>query len=179
MNTIEIRKISITELTADVIVNAANNGLWAGSGVCGDIFKAAGYEQLQAACDIIGYCDTGSAVITPGFNLKAKKIIHAVGPRWNDGKHGEPELLYNAYLSSLELAVRNRCRTIGFPLISAGIFGYPVDQAWRQAFKACLDFFANGNQIDIIFAVRSERKLEQGLRALKEVEMELTGKSTE
>ena len=81
MSTIEIRKTSITDLDTDVIVNAANEGLWAGGGVCGAIFKKAGYDQLQEACSKIGHCDTGSAVITPGFHLKAKYIIHAVGPR--------------------------------------------------------------------------------------------------
>ena len=123
MSTIEIRKISITDLNTDAIVNAANEGLWAGGGVCGAIFKAAGYQQLQAACDKIGHCNTGSAVITPGYHLKAKYIIHAVGPRWKDGKHKEPEQLYGAYYRSLELAAENKCRSIGFPLISAGIFG--------------------------------------------------------
>lgn len=90
MSTIEIRKISITDVDTDAVVNAANDGLWAGSGVCGAIFAAAGYKQLQDACNKIGHCDTGSAVITPGFNMKAKHIIHAVGPIWKDGKHNEP-----------------------------------------------------------------------------------------
>lgn len=127
MSSIEIRKISITDLDADAIVNAANDGLWAGGGVCGAIFKAAGHEQLQTACNLIDHCDTGSAVITPGFKLKAKYIIHAVGPVWSGGKNNEPKLLYGAYRRSLELAVENGCKSIGFPLISAGIFGYPVD----------------------------------------------------
>ncbi|MBR4392407.1 MAG: macro domain-containing protein, partial [Oscillospiraceae bacterium] len=124
MRTIEIRKVSITFLDTDAIVNAANEGLFAGGGVCGAIFKAAGYEQLQKACDRIGHCDTGSAVITPGYNLKSKFIIHAVGPRWKDGRHKEPEQLYGAYYQSLELAAANHCGSIGFPLISAGIFSY-------------------------------------------------------
>ena len=89
MSSIEIRKISITDLDTDAIVNAANEGLWAGGGVCGAIFSAAGYDRLQEACNRIGHCDTGSAVITPGFNLKAKYIIHAVGPRWHGGGQGE------------------------------------------------------------------------------------------
>ena len=89
MRTIQIQKTSITELHTDAIVNAANSRLMAGGGVCGAIFKAAGYDRLQDACNKIGHCDTGSAVITPGFDLKAKYIIHAVGPRWIDGKHGE------------------------------------------------------------------------------------------
>ena len=85
------------------IVNAANEGLWAGGGVCGAIFRAAGHAELQDACDKIGHCDTGSAVITPGFRLKAKYIVHAVGPVWNGGANGEPKLLYGAYYRSLEL----------------------------------------------------------------------------
>ena len=85
MSTIEIRKANITDLDTDVIVNAANDGLWAGGGVCGAIFKAAGHTQLQAACAKIGHCDIGSAVITPGFQLKAKYIIHAVSPVWQGG----------------------------------------------------------------------------------------------
>lgn len=101
MGKIEIRKGSITRMEVDAIVNAANEGLWAGGGVCGVIFSEAGHQKLQEACSRIGHCDTGSAVITPGFNLKAKYIIHAVGPVWGGGKHGEPELLYGAYYSSL------------------------------------------------------------------------------
>ncbi len=168
MSTIEIRRVSITDLDTDAIVNAANDGLWAGGGVCGAIFKAAGYEQLQAACNKIGHCDTGSAVITPGFNLKAKYIIHAVGPRWKDGKHKEPEQLYGAYYKSLELAATNNCRSIGFPLISAGIFGYPVQGAWYQAFDACRDFLDQHKDvsIDIVFAVLSDENIEVGHKAL-------------
>ena len=123
MSLIEIKKIGITDLSTDAIVNAANEGLWAGGGVCGAIFAAAGREELQAACDRIGKCDTGSAVITPGFALRSKYVIHAVGPRWSGGEHGEPRLLYGAYRRSLELACEHGCRSIGFPLSSAGIFG--------------------------------------------------------
>ena len=168
MSTIEIRKISITDLDTDAIVNAANDGLWAGGGVCGAIFKAAGYDQLQVACNKIGHCDIGSAVITPGFNLKAKYIIHAVGPRWKDGKHKEPEQLYGAYYKSLELAAANGCRSIGFPLISAGIFGYPVQGAWYQAFDACRDFLDQHKDVsmDIVFAVLSDDNIEVGHKAL-------------
>ena len=86
MGTIQILKTGITNLDTDALVNAANEGLWEGGGVCGIIFKAAGSKELQAACNAIGGCKTGSAVITPGFNLKSKYIIHAVGPRWIDGK---------------------------------------------------------------------------------------------
>jgi len=168
MSTIEIRRISITALDTDAIVNAANDGLWAGGGVCGAIFNAAGHDQLQKACDKIGHCDTGSAVITPGFNLKAKFIIHAVGPRWKDGKHKEPELLYSAYYQSLELAAANKCRSIGFPLISAGIFGYPLQDAWYQAFKACNDYLDQHKDVsmNIVFAVLNEEILKAGHKAL-------------
>lgn len=170
MRTIRLQRISITDLAADAIVNAANEGLRAGGGVCGAIFKAAGYDQLQEACRKIGHCDTGSAVITPGFNLKARYIIHAVGPRWKDGMQKEPEQLYGAYEKSLELAAANHCRSIGFPLISAGIFGYPIQGAWRQALDACGDFLDRRKDVslDIVFAVLSDESLEAGHQALPE-----------
>ena len=158
MSSIKIQKISIVDLDTDVIVNAANSGLKAGGGVCAAIFKAAGYDKLTKACNKIGHCKIGSAVITPGFDLKAKYIIHAVGPIYSDGRHGEAEMLYNADKKSLELAVINGCKSIGFPLISAGIFGYPLDEAWELAVQACRNFIkANPDvEIDIIFAVLSD-----------------------
>ena len=170
MNSIKIQKIGITDLDTDAIVNAANEGLWAGGGVCGAIFRAAGHAKLQAACDAIGHCDTGSAVITPGFDLKSKYIIHAVGPVWRGGNNREPQLLYGAYYKSLELAVENGCRSIGFPLISAGIFGYPKDKAWRKAIQACNDFFKKNPDTDlkIIFAVLDDSILELGQQTLDE-----------
>lgn len=169
MNLIEIRKIGITDLDTDAIVNAANDALMAGGGVCGAIFRAAGHARLQAACNAIGHCDTGSAVITPGFDLKAGHIIHAVGPVWRGGRHGEPEQLYGAYRSSLQVAVENGCRSIAFPLISAGIFGYPLEQAWERAIRACSDFLKEGNRIDIVFAVLDEKILREGVRTLREI----------
>ena len=171
MSSITIRKTSITDLDTDAIVNAANEDLWAGGGVCGAIFRAAGYDQLEAACDEIGHCDTGSAVITPGFNLKAKHIIHAVGPIWCGGDFGEPEKLYGAYHRSLELALENGCRSIGFPLISSGIYGYPKEEAWKVAIRACRDFLKEKPDVEmnIIFAVLDERSLVAGQRALEEV----------
>ena len=170
MSTIEIRKISITDLDTDAIVNAANEGLWAGGGVCGAIFRSAGHDQLQRACNKIGYCPTGSAVITPGFHLKSKYIIHAVGPRWRDGKHKEPELLYSAYYKSLELALKNNCRSIGFPLISAGIFGYPLKGAWHQAITACVDFLDQHRKasMEIVFAILSDDIIKVGQQMLLE-----------
>ena len=155
MNSIEIQKISIVDLDVDAVVNAANEALAAGGGVCGAIFRAAGREELQAACDAFGHCATGSAVITPGFRLKAKYVIHAVGPIWRGGKFGEPEQLRSAYQQALALAAANGCRSIGFPLISAGIYGYPVQQAWQVALTACADYLAEpkNDRLKVIFAV--------------------------
>ena len=166
--TIDIRKINIVDLDTDAIVNAANSALAAGSGVCGAIFAAAGHKELQAACDAIGHCQTGDAVITPGFKLKAKYVIHAVGPRYTDGKHGEPEKLKRAYRRALELAVANRCHSVGFPLISAGIFGYPVKNAWYDAFIACKEFLdgLRDYQLRIVFAVLDDRMLAEGRKCL-------------
>lgn len=162
MSTITIKKIGITQLEADAVVNAANTGLREGGGVCGYIFRDAGSAEMTAACKKYGHCDEGSAVITPGFKLPAKYVIHAVGPRWSGGNNHEPELLYSAYTKSLKLAKDNDIHSIGFPLISAGIFGYPLDQAWQIAIKACKDYIAtNDYEIDIIFTV-----LDDGIMAL-------------
>ncbi len=166
---IRIEKISITELNTDAIVNAANEHLLAGGGVCGVIFRAAGYEELQAACDKIGHCNTGDAVITPGFRLAAKYVIHAVGPVWYGGRNNEPELLYGAYVNSLRRAMEAGCHSIGFPLISSGIYGYPMKGAWEQAIKACKDFCDENPEweIEIVFAVLSDDVLAAGTEELK------------
>lgn len=166
-----IQKIGITKLPTDAIVNAANEGLWEGGGVCGAIFREAGGMQLTKACMAIGGCKTGNAVITPGFQLSAKYIIHAVGPVWQGGDSGEPQLLYSAYEKSLQLAKENKCHSIGFPLISSGIFGYPKEQAWQVALKACLDFFKHNIEYDmkIIFAVLDDGILELGEQVLIDI----------
>ena len=166
---IRIEKISITELNTDAIVNAANEHLLAGGGVCGVIFREAGYEELQAACDKIGHCNTGDAVITPGFRLAAKFVIHAVGPIWYGGGNNEPELLYGAYMNSLKRAREAGCHSIGFPLISSGIYGYPMKGAWEQAIKACKDFSDKNpdREMDIVFAVLSEEVLIAGMKELR------------
>ena len=171
MSSITIRNISITELAVDAIVNAANSSLMAGGGVCGAIFREAGLFKLQAACNKIGHCDTGNAVITPGFKLPAKNIIHAVGPVWHGGDRDEPKLLYSAYKQSLKVARENDCHSIAFPLISAGIYSYPQDQAWRVALQACKDFIeANKDyEIDIIFAVISDDNLSKGKKAMADL----------
>ena len=171
MSCIDIRLIGITDLDADCIVNAANSGLAMGSGVCGAIFRAAGAKELQAACDKIGGCPTGEAVITPGFGLKAKYIVHAVGPIWHGGNHHEPQDLYSCYRESLDRAKENDCHSIGFPLISAGIFGYPKDKAWRKALQSCSDWIKKNPDYDIniVFAVLDDRILELGQKTMEDL----------
>ena len=162
MSKIEIRKVSITSVGTDAIVNAANEGLWAGGGVCGAIFDAAGSAQLAKACNAIGHCDTGSAVITPGYKL-SRYIIHAVGPQWGRDEEKVKKQLYGAYQAALKLAVQNGCASIGFPLISAGIFGVPADIAWRKAIQACAEF---DGDIRVIFAVLDDQMIELGQKTL-------------
>src|SRR5580765_1638884 len=120
----------ITQLDVDAIVNAANSALAPGGGVCGAIHRAAGPE-LADACAAIGGCPTGEARITPGFNLKARFVIHAVGPVWHGGAKGEPDLLASAYRASLSLSKAHRLKSIAFPAISTGIYGYPLEEATR------------------------------------------------
>jgi len=122
----------ITTLNLDAIVNAANEALRGGGGVDGAIHRAAGPELL-AACRAIGGCPTGEARITPGFRLPARYVIHTVGPVWRGGGHGEAALLAACYRNALELADRHRLRTIAFPGISTGVYGYPADAAARIA----------------------------------------------
>lgn len=130
----------IAQVNTDAVVLPANPSLLEGAGSSFAIFEAAGSEQLAAACKEIGYCPLGEAVITPGFNLKSKYIIHAVCPKYIDGEHHEAELLYQSYQSSLELAVSNEIKSISFPLLSSGHYKYPRGQALDIANNAILDF---------------------------------------
>ncbi|MDD2234930.1 MAG: macro domain-containing protein [Desulfitobacteriaceae bacterium] len=143
----------ITKLKVDAIVNAANTDLQMGGGVCGAIFKAAGAPELQAACDKLAPIKTGEAVITPGFGLPAKFIIHAAGPvyrQWN--KEQNEQHLRAAYTNSLKRAVENNCETIAFPLISSGIYGYPKDEALQVATSAIQGFLTD-HDLDVTLVV--------------------------
>jgi len=132
---IEALQGDITEQDTDIIVNAANSRLAGGGGVDGAIHKAAGYKELQEALRRIGHCPTGQVCVTPGFKLKAKWIIHAVGPIYKDGKHNEPELLASCYENSLKLADDLGAKSIAFPAISCGVYGYPIKEACQIALK--------------------------------------------
>lgn len=128
------RIVDITTLDVDAIVNAANEALAPGGGVCGSIHRAAGPE-LARACAALAGCPTGEARITPGFRLPARHVIHAVGPVWRGGRSGEPELLASAYRAALRLADEHRLRSIAFPAISTGIYGYPLREATEVAVR--------------------------------------------
>jgi len=135
-----IRQGDITTLEVDTIVNAANPQLAGGGGVDGAIHRAAGADKLQQACRaivaVMGELPTGEAIITPGFDLPARYIIHTVGPIWNGGSNREPELLESAYRNSLQIAHENNLSTIAFPAISCGVYGYPVEDAAHIALSA-------------------------------------------
>lgn len=149
----------ITHVHADALVNAANEWLRAGGGVCGAIFKAAGSRKLQQACNKIGHCDTGSAVATPAFALPARYVIHAVGPVWQGGHAQERELLASCYRSSLELAAQLKCRSIAFPLISAGIYGYPRREALEVA-QEQIRAFLDTHEMDVTLVLYDPRVME-------------------
>ena len=171
MSQIIIEKADITKIGTECLVNAANSGLHEGGGVCGVIFKAAGAYELGMACKALGSCNTGEAVITPAFKLNARYIIHAVGPIYRDGQHHEAELLYSAYYHALSLAMEYSCHSIGFPLLSAGIYGYPKKEAFKTAIMACQDFIRhNSYEIVIKFAVIDDEIYGIGIKTLKEME---------
>lgn len=161
------RVVDITTLAVDAIVNAANTDLAPGGGVCGAIHEAAGPE-LAHACERLAPCPTGEARITPGFALPARYVIHAVGPVWHGGAHGEPELLASAYRASLALARSKSLETIAFPAISTGIYGYPLDAATAIAVATVRGEIGNhGSLREVLFACFSQEALNAYARELR------------
>ena len=164
----------ITKMKADAIVNAANTELRMGGGVCGAIFSAAGADVLQNACNALAPIKTGEAAITEGFNLPAKYIIHTAGPVYRGGNQGEKAFLRSCYANSLELAVKNNCESIAFPLISSGIYGYPKAEALRVATDAIRDFI-NEHDIDVSLVVFDKEALALSEELLGAVESYIDG----
>ena len=149
---VEVVKGDITRMSVDVIVNAANNSLLGGGGVDGAIHSVAG-PHLLTECRSLGGCETGEAKITAGYALPAKHVIHTVGPMWRDGNCNEDNLLADCYYNSLRLAVEHKLKTIAFPSISTGIYGFPLDRASRIAIKEILDFIEGDNWLDSVTMV--------------------------
>ena len=156
----------ITNLEIDVIVNAANTTLLGGGGIDGAIHRAAGPELL-AECRTLGGCQPGEAKITRGYHLPARFVIHTVGPIWHGGKHEEAETLTNCYRNSLQLAVENAIKTVAFPAISCGAYGYPIQAAAQIALKTAREFLAATGKIDnVIFVLWGEEIFETYRRLL-------------
>jgi O-acetyl-ADP-ribose deacetylase len=153
---IDIVRGDITKLDVDAIVNAANTTLLGGGGVDGAIHRAAG-PALLAECRTLGGCQPGGAKLTKGYRLPARFVIHTVGPVWTGGERGEPQILANCYRNSLQLAVENGIKTIAFPAISCGAYGYPIQEAARIAVETTREFLATDNNIEkVIFVLWGE-----------------------
>ena len=166
----QLIKGDITELDLDCIVNAANEKLIPGSGVCGAIHRAAG-KELAIECKRIGHCGVGEARITKGYNLKAKHVIHTVGPIWHGGKHGENQYLFNCYKKSLLLSTHHGIETIAFPNISTGIYGYPKELAAETAIAAVKQHQRSGRKLkEVTFCCYDEENYEIYNKLLKDNE---------
>jgi O-acetyl-ADP-ribose deacetylase (regulator of RNase III) len=167
--TLSIVEGDITKQDTDAIVNAANKSLRGGGGVDGAIHRAGGPKILEE-CKKIGGCETGEAVITTGGNLKARYVIHAVGPIYKDGKHDEPRLLENAYKNSLKLASSKGIKSIAFPSISTGAYGYPMEEAAEIALKTAINYLKKHTDIKLIrFVLFGQKAYETYERVLKKL----------
>jgi O-acetyl-ADP-ribose deacetylase (regulator of RNase III) len=172
--TVRLIRGDITEMETDAIVNAANSSLMGGGGVDGAMHRKGGLKILEEckkirATDWPAGLPTGKAVITSAGNLNAKSVIHTVGPVWHGGNRGEPELLAQAYQNSLRIAVSNGLKTVAFPAISTGAYGYPVRDASRIALKAVKDFLEKEDKLDeVVFVLFSEHDLKVYVDAAKE-----------
>lgn len=165
--TLRAVQADITSLKVDAIVNAANSSLHAGGGVCGAIHRAAGPE-LERECQLLGSCPTGDARITKGYRLPARYVIHAVGPVWHGGHSGEPALLASCYRRAIELAAQNQVRSLAFPGISTGIYGYPIEQAASVAVQAVREALDQTSSVkEVVFCCFSAEDLAIYQAALK------------
>jgi O-acetyl-ADP-ribose deacetylase (regulator of RNase III) len=165
---LEVVQGDITTMDVDVIVNAANNSLLGGGGVDGAIHRAAG-PRLLDECRTLGGCATGDAKITRGYDLPARWVVHTVGPVWHGGGRGEDDLLASAYRRSLEVAAENGARTVAFPSISTGVYGFPVERAAPIAIREIAHFLRENDSIDKVYMVtHTPEAYEVYRRALEE-----------
>ena len=174
---LELVQGDITQQATDAIVNAANSGLRGGGGVDGAIHRAGGPAIMQETrTKYPNGCPTGDAVISGAGNLKPKYVIHAVGPVYRDGRHGEPELLAGAYRRSLEVAAANGCRSVSFPSLSTGAYGYPLDEAAPIALRTVADFLKGKPGVELVrFVLFGQQAFDEFARAATELSQSLTG----
>lgn len=172
-STLELLEGDITNQDTEAIANAANSRLAGGGGVDGAIHSSGGYK-IMAECRKIGNCPTGEARLTTGGNLKAKYVLHAVGPIYRDGIHGEPELLRGAYLSCLRLASEHSIKSIAFPSISTGVYGYPLDKAAKIALNSVIDYLKNHQEINLArFVLFGPKAFNIYKKILKEIQINI------